>query len=253
MSYELHFDSNDVEKLYNYTDDLMTIHWQLTKVLQDRELSVGVQVLMTEVAIRTLFKCDLLETPTHLSAKEKMSKYAVKYVGEINEIYRDAHLKAIKEFHRCWGVLPNSALDDYRSVGVKPLSLSVDFIEEALANPTAIDTPIDVPLITSVYQLHQAEPGSNKKPFYVRTATEYVQDRVYWLLSHLPEGAIEVEYRGNECAFRVNEASKDAFVYEDKLHIPMGDRSIEWIGSIQWFTDEEITSMYDEVKNAQSR
>jgi hypothetical protein len=248
MAYGLHFNPEDIEKLYNYTDDLLIIHRQLVAYMLDNDMPVGVQVLKTDVAMRTLFRCDVLETPMHLSAKEGKSKYAVKYTEHINEIYRDAHLLAIKEFHSCWGVLPNTALDDYRSVGITPLSLSQDFIEEAMASNVVSVEPINVTLFTERYQVHQAVAGSDKQPVYVRTAEQFARDRAYWLLSQLPAGGIEIEYSANEYTFHVNESSKDAFVYEGKLYVPVGSHTIEgtgWADSIEWYTQAELDEMYD--------
>ena len=248
MAYGLHFNSNDIERLYNYTDDLLIIHRQLVGYMIDHELPVGVQVLKTDVAMRTLFRCDVLETPMHLSAKENKSKYAVKYAGHIDEIYKEAHHLAIKEFHRCWGVLPNTALDDYRSVGITPLSLSQDFIEEAMASDAVSREPINVTLTTEQYQVHQAAAGSGKQPVYARTAEQFARDRDYWLLSQLPAGDIEIEYDADEYTFHVNESSKDAFVYEGRLYVRVGSHTIEgtgWADSIEWYTQDELDEMYD--------
>lgn len=248
MAYGLHFDSNDLERLYNYTDDLLIIHRQLTAHMLDNDMPIGVQVFKTEVAMRTLFRADVLETPMHLSVKESKSQYAVKYSQHINEIYQDAHHLAIKEFHTCWGVLPNTALDDYRSVGVTPLSLSQDFIEEAMASDVVSREPINVTLTTERYQVHQAVAGSGKQPVYVRTAQQFARDRDFWLLSQLPAGDIEIEYDDGEYTFHVNESSKDAFIYEGRLYVPVGGRTIEgtgWASSIEWYTQAELDEMYD--------
>lgn len=250
MTYELHFDYKDVERLYNYTDDLLTIHRQLTACLLDRDLPVGPQVLKTDVAMRTLFNIDVLETEMYLRPKERKSKYALQYAEYVNDIYRTAHLQVIKEFHDCWAVLPNMELDDYRLLSVTPLSLSEDFIAEAMASTKAQAeglTNIKCVVIPDKYQTHQADAGQEKKAVYVCTAQEFLKDRSYWFSD------VRVERQGAD--FILHGASPNAFMFQNKVYVTVDDNGMfmqgtGWVDSIEWCTKDQILEMYNNCRGA---
>ena len=248
-TYGLHLSSDD---LFNYTDDLLVIHKQLTGYMLDNDTPIGAQVLIADTVMQTLFDEGLLELSIPLRPKEKKSKYAREYVDVINEAYHSAHRRVIKAFHDCWGVLPSKELDDYRGLGITPLSLSQDFIAEALASEKATMEPVKVTLTTEQYQVHPAAVGEDKKPVYVRTAEGFARDRAYWFLSNPDVDGISADYVDGRFCFDVDRATSKSFVHDGKVYISVADTVLEgtgWVPCIEWYTDEELSELFEESKN----
>jgi len=228
----------------------MYIHRQLAKALRDNDCLLGVKIVETEAAIKALFDEDLLDTGITLTAKEERSKYAVKYAKEYNDVLVSAHQRVVTLFHECWGVLPSTDLDDYRSIGCVPLSLSEDFIAEALASTEAQANPVPANVIkVDNYQTHASAPGGNKKiAVYVEGRDAFFANVRSWFRSpHVwyDEGnARLVETPPAETS--VSETG--VFAYDGNIYgFAVSDFDLEgttWAGYIEWYTVEEMQEMY---------
>lgn len=256
MRYALHFDPTDLQSLYNYSDDLMHIHRQLAQVLQANDCPLGVKIVETEAAIKTLFDEDLLDTGITLTVKEERSKYAVKYAKEYNEMLVSAHNRVITLFHECWGVLPSTDLDDYRNIGCVPLSLSEDFIAEALASTDAQANPVPANVIrVDRYQTHTSVAGGNKKiAVYVEELKSFFSHvRSWYRRRHVEWDADNpriVETPPARTAF----GETGVFAYEGKVYgFARSDFDLEgttWAGHIEWYSVEEMQEMYAKAQRA---
>ncbi|MEC8307231.1 MAG: hypothetical protein VXZ72_05245 [Chlamydiota bacterium] len=257
MRYALHFDPTDLQCLYNYTDDLMHIHRQLAKVLQDNDCPLGVKIVETEAAIKALFDEDLLDTGITLTAKEERSKYAVKYAKEYNDVLVSAHQRVVTLFHECWGVLPSTDLDDYRSIGVIPLSLSEDFIAEALASTEAQANPVPSNVIKmDRYQTHASVPGGNKKiaVFVEELDTYFAQVRSWFRSTHVEWDKDDSPKLVEVPPVHTSFAERGIFAYNGKVYgFAVSEFELEgtsWAGYIEWYSVEEMQEMYAKAQQA---
>ena len=122
-------DMTDANQVYQYTDDLVLIHDQLTThFMRRQELNSSAEILCARVrqAFREYFDGNMLEC-WHMGKSSE----------EANEFIIAAHTRVIELFHALWGVLPSRNLDDYRVLEVSSYSLSRDFIDEALFGITS--------------------------------------------------------------------------------------------------------------------
>lgn len=251
MKYAVHFDATDLQDLYNFTDDLMHIHRQLAKVLQDSDCPLGVKIVETEAGIKTLFDEDLLDTGLVLTAKEERSKYAVKYAKEYNDTLVSAHHRVITLFYECWGVLPSTELDDYRSLGCVPLSLSEEFIAEALASTEAQVNPVPANVVrVDHYQTHASAAGGNKKlAVYVEGLDDFFKQVRAWYRSAHVEWDDNDNPRIREIAPTKTPFSETGvFVHDGKVYgfaaSDFGLEGTRWAGYIEWYTIPEMQEMY---------
>lgn len=252
---ELHFDRNNLDLLFNYTDDLLVIHRQLTLHLKRTNRPCGVLVLKTDVAMQTLFAQDLLETETHLGKAAKRSKYAVKYVDRINSTFLSAHHAVIKAFYDCWGVLPSRELDDYRLMGSKCLTLSTDFIAEAMASDVAQKEAIPHALTeTETYLEHEAMAGHDLHAVYVGSWDNFVAVAIegygYWYTVLDEEGERQLDIvppkwgkHHPEGCFQIG---REVFCFAEALAL----EGAGWGPELKWLSLGEMEALYAQAQAA---
>lgn len=130
-------DMNNTDAVFLYTDDLRHVHRMLVKAATQRDVAKGpVRELLVRGSqiIEEYFDAELLE-----------SYYALQ-IGELDpsdKHVHDAHVRVIEVFFAMWGCLPSSALDDYRLLGTEPVSLSKDFIDEAICGLSFVTRHFD--------------------------------------------------------------------------------------------------------------
>lgn len=253
MDLYLPFDKDKIDLLYNYSDDLMHIHRQLAKALQQNQLPVGVKVIEVEAAIKCLFDEDLLDTAGVLSKKEARSKYAVKHFEEVSGIIRSAHHRVIRLFHECWGVLPSTELDDYRLMGVVPLSLSQEFIEEACASSEAQKHPVPAAAVTCLnFQTHHSEPnGHMKHAVYTESFEAFVQHTRRWFRRGYVTFSQETQrpVLEEKAPYGTKHGPYGVFLCEGNVLGFANEFNLEgtsWAGKIAWYTLNEMQAMYAE-------
>jgi hypothetical protein len=224
--------SKSLDELFVYSDDLLTIHRQLTKACVDAGKKVGAPVLIADTKMRAMYDQTLLETVSPEGMDDAQYAFA-------HEVYKDAHIYAINAFYDCWGVLPSSELDDYRNLSSQPMALSTAFIEEALAARGKDCVDLAECLTTGYMTYEPAREVVSVEPIFVAS---------------IKDSATEFPSRvilDDNDALTLKEPSAREFVVDGKVYAYANDLNIVgpgWAEYIQWLTDADMEAKHASVR-----
>lgn len=224
--------SKSLDELYVYSDDLLTIHRQLTKACVDAGKKVGAPVLIADTKMRAMYDQTLLETVSSEGMDDMQYAFA-------HEVYKDAHLYVINAFYDCWGVLPSRELDDYRNLSSQPMALSTAFIEEALA-ARGSDCVNLVECLTIGYTTYEpARETVSVEPIFVASVEDYATE--------FPSRVV----KDDNDVITLEEPSAREFIVDGKVYAYADDLNIVgsgWADYIQWLTDADMEDKYASVR-----
>lgn len=223
---------DDIDVLFVYSDDLLTIHRQLTKACADAGKKVGAPVLIAGTKMQAMYDQTLLETISAEGMDDAQYAFA-------HELYKDAHLYVINAFYECWGVLPSKELDDYRSLASQPMALSTAFIEEALAARGSDCVDLAECLTTGYATYEPAREVVSVEPVFVASIADYATE--------FPSRVVQ----DDSGTLTLEEPSAREFAVEGKVYAYANDLNIVgpgWAEYIQWLTDAEMEKKYASVR-----
>ena len=231
-------DMNCPDSVYQYTDDLVTIHEQLELILKQKGKSMMYLLLCARVrqAFREYFDQGLLECWDKDCENEEGVQFII-----------DAHKRVIELFHALWGVLPSKDIDDYRNLGTEPVSLSEDFISEAVYGITTHQGWSYLKGVERESNQHSSK-GIRTYPIWVDTAENLFQRWEGVVGDKDDDGNVHLDCLG---PFKPAPLPKGGWIIDNTVYVNaeiFGIEGTKW-PKVRWMTMQEISLSYQKRTN----
>lgn len=231
---------NDPNEAFCYVDDLLYIHKYLTRKVKERGIldnahHLDILVWRTETVLQEYFNADYLECWDEDKGDKEHSHY------------KEAHQRCVEIFHSLWGVLPSKEIDDYRVLKNMPVSLSSDFVEEAIFGlqqhePSEYDFSLGVRPDT-----HTTSKNEPTYPFWVSSVRELYAEFGTEVGTKDDEGRIWLDCLGPLKKLTHGVDDLVGWVTGGEVYVYANHLPIEGPGwPIKWFTENELSELYDE-------